>query len=237
MRRSAWTVGAAVLAALSLGVAACGGSDDSGGRRGPTPGRIRRRRKRSRAASSRSCGPATSITSTAARPTTRWAISSATRRRSSSTTTSRTTATTMVAGPRRGRSAGLRGRQDRHGQDQEGRQVLAALRQGSHLGRRQVRDRARLLHLGGQRLHRVVLRGPRGREGRRQGRHRDRAASRRPTTQTLVLKFKRAVGGVMASGALAYGARPRRCRRSTRRSSTPRPRRPTARTSSPPART
>ena len=28
MRRSAWTVGAAVLAALSLGVAACGGSDD-----------------------------------------------------------------------------------------------------------------------------------------------------------------------------------------------------------------
>src|SRR5918998_1000101 len=30
MRRSAWTVGAAVLAALSLGVAACGGGDDGG---------------------------------------------------------------------------------------------------------------------------------------------------------------------------------------------------------------
>ena len=32
MRRSAWTVGAALLAALSLGVAACGGDDggDSG---------------------------------------------------------------------------------------------------------------------------------------------------------------------------------------------------------------
>ena len=28
MRRSAWTIGVAVLAALSLGVAACGGSDD-----------------------------------------------------------------------------------------------------------------------------------------------------------------------------------------------------------------
>ncbi len=27
MRRSAWTTGAAILAALSLGVAACGGSD------------------------------------------------------------------------------------------------------------------------------------------------------------------------------------------------------------------
>ncbi len=29
MRRSAWTIGATVLAALSLGVAACGGSDNS----------------------------------------------------------------------------------------------------------------------------------------------------------------------------------------------------------------
>jgi peptide/nickel transport system substrate-binding protein len=31
MRRSAWTTGAAILAALSLGVAACGGSDGGGG--------------------------------------------------------------------------------------------------------------------------------------------------------------------------------------------------------------
>ncbi|HWK25577.1 MAG TPA: ABC transporter substrate-binding protein [Solirubrobacter sp.] len=31
MRRSAWTIGAVAMAALSLGVAACGGSDDSGG--------------------------------------------------------------------------------------------------------------------------------------------------------------------------------------------------------------
>jgi peptide/nickel transport system substrate-binding protein len=31
MRRSAWTIGATVLAALSLGVAACGGSDNNGG--------------------------------------------------------------------------------------------------------------------------------------------------------------------------------------------------------------
>ena len=40
MRRSAWTVGAAVLAALSLGVAACGGSDDGdneGSDTGTTP--------------------------------------------------------------------------------------------------------------------------------------------------------------------------------------------------------
>ena len=34
MRRSAWTTGAVVLAALSLGVAACGGSDDDGGSEG-----------------------------------------------------------------------------------------------------------------------------------------------------------------------------------------------------------
>ena len=31
MRRSAWTTGVAILAALSLGVAACGGGDDGGG--------------------------------------------------------------------------------------------------------------------------------------------------------------------------------------------------------------
>ena len=30
MRRSAWTTGVAVIAALSLGVAACGGGDDGG---------------------------------------------------------------------------------------------------------------------------------------------------------------------------------------------------------------
>ncbi len=29
MRRSAWTTGVAVIAALSLGVAACGGGDDT----------------------------------------------------------------------------------------------------------------------------------------------------------------------------------------------------------------
>ncbi len=142
----------------------------------------------------------------------------------------------MVPGPGRGRSAGLRGRQDRHGQDQEGRQVLAAVQQGSHLRRRQVRDRARLLHLGGQRLHRVVLRGPRGREGRRRRpardrRHHDaRSADGRPEVQAR----GRRRDGLRRAG---LRARPRRCRRRTPRSSTPRPRRPTASTSSRPART
>ena len=70
------------LAALSLSVAACGGSDNDGGNEGVRHRIDPARRKRSGAASSRSCGPATSITSTAARPTTRWATSSATRRRS-----------------------------------------------------------------------------------------------------------------------------------------------------------
>lgn len=37
MRRSAWTTGVAVLAALSLGVAACGGGDDGGDSGGDTP--------------------------------------------------------------------------------------------------------------------------------------------------------------------------------------------------------
>src|SRR6218665_307877 len=36
MRRSAWTTGAVVMAALSLGVAACGGSDSNGGSEGGT---------------------------------------------------------------------------------------------------------------------------------------------------------------------------------------------------------
>ena len=58
-----------------------------------------------------------------------------------------------------------------------------------------------------------------------------------PDDTTVVLKFKRAVGGVLAAGALALPAHRPGARGVRRRSSTPRRRRRTARTSSPPART
>ena len=59
--------------------------------------------------------------------------------------------------------------------------------------------------LGGHRLHAVLLRGPRGAKiGVKPGTEIEGIET--PDDQTLVLNFKRAVGGVMASGALAYGA-------------------------------
>ena len=107
-------------------------------------------------------------------------ISSATRRRSSSTRTSRTTArrwsrTSPRADPQvseDGKTVTVKIKQ--------GVKYSPPYRQGSHVRGRQVRDRARLLQLRRQRLHAVLLRGPRGRQGRRQGRHRRSPASTTP---------------------------------------------------------
>ena len=83
------------------------------------------------------------------------------------------------ARPRRGAARDLRGRQDRHGHDPHGRQVQPAGEPGGDLGRRQVRDRARLQAPGRRpvrgRLH-GRPRGPEGvpgRQGRRDQRHHD----------------------------------------------------------------
>ena len=83
-----------------------------------------------------------------------------------------------------------------------GRQVLAAGRPRGHLEGRQVRDRARLLQHGQQRLRGRLLRRPRGREGRRQAghedlRHRDAGRHRRSSSTS-----RKGTGGVVA-GALA----------------------------------
>ena len=106
-------------------------------------------------------------------------------------------------GPRRVRPGGLRGRQDRHGEDQDRHQVLAAGRPRGHVEGRQVRDRARLLQHGQQRLRGRLLRRPRGREGRRQAGHRRSRASRRRTTTTIVFKLTQAAPAASLAGALA----------------------------------
>ena len=204
--------------------------------RAPTPAR-RPRRKRSRAASSRSCGPVMSTTSTAARPTTRWAISSATRRRSTLYSYKPDDARDDGAGPGRGRSAGLRGRQDRHGQDQAGRQVLAAVQTTKSTSE----DVKYAIERG---FFTSVATGFTRRTSRtsRAPRSASRPAPKIEGIETPDDHDARAQ--VQAPGRRRDGrrraglpARPRRCRRSTPRSSTPRRRRPTARTSSRPART
>ena len=128
MRRSAWTIGAAVLAALSLGVAACGGSDSDsrtgdntndrhGASRGREDGRqadgpVDRRRRSHRLRPDLLPDGQFHLQRDAEAAV----LLQAGRRRDDG------------PGPRRRRSAGLRGRQDRHGQDQGRRQVLAAVR-------------------------------------------------------------------------------------------------------------
>ena len=208
MRRSAWTIGAALLAALSLGVAACGGSssdEQRGQARTPTPTRPRRPDDgQGRRQADGPLGRRRRLTSTAVGPTTRWATSSATRRRSRCTPTSPTTATTMVPGPRRGSAGGLRGRQDRHGQDQAGREVLAAVQ----TTRSRPADVKYAIERG---FFNSVA------NGFTQSYYGDLEGAKvgvkpgtkitgitTPDDYTIVLKFKRAVGGVMAAGALAY---------------------------------
>ena len=147
-------------------------------------------------------------------------ISSATRRRSSCTRTSPTTATDDGPGPRRRRPAGLRGRQDRHGQDQARRQVLAAVRTNTVTSRtsstRSSAASSPPSPQGFTQSYYADLEGAKVgvKAGTKISGHHD--AGR----QTLVLKFKRAVGGVMAAGALALRrdrARARGVRREVRR--------------------
>ena len=139
-------------------------------------------------------------------------------------------------GPRRGAARGLRGRQDRHGQDPQGRQVLAAGRPRGDLQGRQVRDGAHVLLDRRDRLL-VLLRGHRRRRGRRQAGHEDRGHRDARTTRRSSSSLSKATRRrARLRRARACWPR-RRSRRSTRRSSTRRRRRPTARTRSRRART
>ena len=183
MRRSAWTMGVALLAALSLGVAACGG-DDSGnewratlrptGNANPTEGKQGGKLTVLWAGDVDyvDCGQAyyqASVHHLLRDPAPAVLVQARRRRQHG-------------AGPRRGPARGVRGRQDRHGQDQHGRQVLAAGRPRGHVQGRQVRDRADVLLDRRDRLL-LLLRGHRRRRGRRRSPARRSRASRRPTTR------------------------------------------------------
>ena len=124
-----------------------------------------------------------------------------------------------AAGPRRGPAGSVRGRQDRHDQDQAGRQVLAAVRGSGHVGRRQVRDRARLLQLGGERLHGVLLRRPRGRQGRRGRGHQDLGHhdARRLHGRAEVQASRRRRHGRGCARVSGHGSRAREVRQEVRR--------------------
>ena len=167
MRRSfQWTFILGVLLALTLGVAACGGDDDaSGSEQGTNQGTPAEGKKGGKLTSlwtddvdNIDCG----ITYYQMG----FQVCAATQK--SLYGYKPEDADQRGPGPGRVRSADLRGRQDRHGEDQVRRQVLAARRPRGHLQGRQVRDRARLLQHGQQRLRGRLLRRPRGREGRRQ---------------------------------------------------------------------
>ena len=144
--------------------------------------------------------------------------------------------TNMVPDLADGAASGLRGRQDRHGQDQEGvkysppynkevtsKDVKYAIERGFFSSVANGYTASYFADLEGAKV------------GVKPGTTISGITT--PDDQTLVMKFKRAVGGVMASGALALPADGARCPRSTPRSSTPSRRRRTARTSSRPART
>ena len=139
------------------------------------------------------------------------------------------------ARPRRVRSAGLRGRQDRHREDPHRREVQPAGQPRGDVQGRQVRDRARLLQHGPERLRGRLLRRPGRRQAGRQARARRSRASRRRTTRRSSSSSSAAPAACWPGRSRCRSAR--RCRRSTRRSSTPSSRRCTARTRSRPART
>ena len=236
MRRSAWTVGAAVLAALSLGVAACGGSDDGGNEGSTTPERPPRR-KRSGAGSSRCCGAATSITSTAARPTTRWAyfICNATQKHA------------LHYKPDDGAKMVPDLAEGDPQVSEDGKTVTVKIKPGVKFSPPYDKE------VTSEDVKYAIERGfftsvasgfiasyfadLVGAEVGVEGRHRDRGHhdARRPDARPEVQARGRRRRWPPARSALP--ARPRRCRRSTRPSSTRRRRRPTARTSSRPART
>ena len=141
------------------------------------------------------------------------------------------------AGPRRRRAGDLRGRQDRHGEAQEGRHVLQA---GQPRGRgegRQVRDRARV---HGQRRRTATpastwatsMGAP-----KEPGDYQEIPGIETPDKHTIVFKLTKGTGAAARGRARRCRSRSR-SRRSSRRSTTRRPRRRTApRPRSTPART
>ena len=207
MRRSAWTIGAALLAALSLVVAACGGSSRDEGRSRPRtqPAPSRPARRQAGRQADRPVGRRRRLH----------------RLRSHVQPDGRlhllldAEAAVLVQarrldddgpGPRRGSAGGLRGRQDRHRQDQAGREVLAALQtrksrpptsstRSSAASPPRPRTASRTSYYGDL-------------EGAKVGVDAGTEISgiTTPDDYTVVLKFKRAVGGVMAAGALGYPA-------------------------------
>ena len=235
MRRSAWTIAAAGLAALSLGVAACGGSDNGGSDSPSTGTDVPAKAKTGGKLTVLWTGDVDHIDCGQTYYQMGNFICNATQKQ------------LYNYKPDDGAKM-IPDLADGDPQvSEDGKTVTVKIKSGVKYSPpynkevtsagRQVRDRARLLHLGGQRLHaRPTTRTSRARRSASKAGTKIEGITT-PDPQTLVLKFKRAVGGVMASGALAYGATVAGARRSTRRSSTRRPRRPTARTSSPPART
>ncbi len=136
---------------------------------------------------------------------------------------------------------GLRGRQDDHLHDPRRRQVLAAGRPRGDRRRRRVRDRALAAARRAERL-RADLPGRRRRASTRPSRQaQDDPTGGAPdisgitatddTTLEIKLTDTSSLGVIGASDAAGLAPR---CRRSTRRSSTRRTRRPTARTRSRP---
>ena len=240
MRRSAWTIGAAVLAALSLGVAACGGSDGDDWRRQrqrqdgqPTP------------APGQKPGGKLTVLWTA---TSTYIDCGQTYYQMGYFICYATQKPLYSYKPDDGDEHGARTSPRAPPEvSEDGKTVTVKIKQGVKFSppyndevtskRRQVRDRARLLQHGRQRLH------------------------ARPTTATSRAPRSASKPGTKISGITtpddhdarpevqARGRRrawprarsayrpPRPCPRSTPRSSTPRRRRPTARTSSRPART
>ena len=237
MRRSAWTIGVALLAALSLGVAACGGE--------------RRRQRRPRAAPTTGHATPTESASTGGKLTVLWAgdvdyidcgqtyyqmgyfICYATQSRC--TRTSPTTAPTWcrtsprrcprsprTARPSRSRSSRASSSRRRYDREVTSKDVKYAIERGFFSS----------VATGS----RVLLRGHRRRRGRRRSPARRSRASRRRTTRRSS-SSSQGDGRRDGRRRARPTARPRRCRRSTPRSSTRRRRRPTARTRSRPART
>ena len=148
-----------------------------------------------------------------------------------------------------GRADGLERQQDDHLQDQERHQVQPAAwrwrgaKRRRDLGRRQVRDRARVAARSGERLQgrlprrdldgfkeaqAAAAKDPTKAPGHQ--RHRDA-----PTTQTIVFQLDKPIGAVVEQALSLPISAP--VRRSSRRSTTPRTPPPTASTRSPPGRT
>ena len=110
---------------------------------------------------------------------------------------------TMVPDLADGAARGLRGRQDRHGQDQA-RASSTRRRTTSEVTSADVKyaiERG-FFSLGGHRLHSFYFADLVGAEGRRRSRARRSRASRRPTTRRSSSSSQAPIGGVLASGAL-----------------------------------